>query len=318
MSDDKIENPISYSQLQALEDDFEDVELELLRHQAKLSKDIYAKREAVISQIPSFWPLVLEQSPPELDEYIQPTDSAVLLSSLTKLSVERFELPSGGDPRSLAIRFEFAENEYFSDSVLEKKFWWRHHRDGWAGLVSEPVKINWKSKDKDLTGGMLDLVIQVAAEEKAAGKKTSEADSDAKKALREAMDNTGLGGVSFFAWFGFRGRDVSEEESKEAYKLELEKRKKRKAGEEVDEEDEEDDEADDDLDYEWEVFPIADDIAVAIAEDVWPGAIKYFLAAQENDALSDLEFEESDEEMAEGEDEDAAEDHPSKKRKADE
>lgn len=29
MSDDKIENPISYSQLQALEDDFEDVELEL-------------------------------------------------------------------------------------------------------------------------------------------------------------------------------------------------------------------------------------------------------------------------------------------------
>lgn len=282
---------------------------------------------------------MLEQSPPELDEYIQPTDSAVLLSSLTKLSVERFELPSGGEPRSLAIRFEFAENEYFSDSVLEKKFWWRHHRDGWAGLVSEPVKINWKSKDKDLTGGMLDLVIQVAAEEKAAGKKTSEADSDAKKALREAMDNTGLGGVSFFAWFGFRGRDVSEEESKEAYKLELEKRKKRKAGEEVDEEDEEDDEADDDLDYEWEVFPIADDIAVAIAEDVWPGAIKYFrkfltlfftvvtrynsnmvstVAAQENDALSDLEFEESDEEMAEGEDEDAAEDHPSKKRKADE
>ena len=47
--------------------------------------------------------------------------------------------------------------------------------------------------------------------------------------------------------------------------------------EDEDEEDEdEEDEADDDLDYEWEIFPIADDIAVCIAEDVWPGAIKYF------------------------------------------
>ena len=218
---------------------------------------------------------MLEQAPAEIDEYIQPTDSAVLLNSLTKLSVERFELPSGGDPRSIAIRFEFSENEYFSDSVLEKKFWWRYHKDGWAGLVSEPVKINWKSKDKDLTAGMLDLVIKSHDEEKKAGKKLTEEDSETKKALREAMDNTGLGGVSFFAWFGFKGRDVSEAESQEAYKLELEKRKKRKAGEEVDEEDEED-EADDDLDYEWEIFPIADDIAVCIAEDVWPGAIKYF------------------------------------------
>jgi hypothetical protein len=29
MSDEKVENPVSYSQLQDLEDDFEDVELEL-------------------------------------------------------------------------------------------------------------------------------------------------------------------------------------------------------------------------------------------------------------------------------------------------
>ncbi len=40
------------------------------------------------------------------------------------------------------------------------------------------------------------------------------------------------------------------------------------------------------------------------------------VTAQEHDALSDLEFEESDEEMGDDEDEDAAEDHPSKKRKA--
>ena len=38
MSDDKIENPVSYSQLQDLEDDFEDVELELRKFFSHLSQ----------------------------------------------------------------------------------------------------------------------------------------------------------------------------------------------------------------------------------------------------------------------------------------
>ncbi|KAJ4145922.1 hypothetical protein LMH87_004753 [Akanthomyces muscarius] len=312
MSDDKIENPVSFSKLQELEDDFEDVEVELLRQQAKLTADLYTKRAQVIADIPNFWPLVLEQSPADLDEYIQPTDSAVLLNSLTDLSVERFELASGGDPRSIAIKLTFGPNEYFSDTTLEKKFWWRYAKDGWAGLVSEPVKINWKSKDKDLTQGLLDLVCQVRAAERQlpAGKKLDD-DAEPKKSLLAQMEATGLGGVSFFAWFGFCGRNVSAEESKEAFKEEQAKRQKRKAGEEVDEDDDEDD--DDDFDeYDTEIFPTADDVAVCIAEDVWPNAIKYFITAMEHDALSDMDFEESDEEMEEAD----GEEHTSKKRKA--
>lgn len=217
---------------------------------------------------------MLEQSPSEIDEYIQPTDSAVLLNSLVDVSVERFELAAGGDPRSIAIKLTFSENEYFADKTLEKKFWWRYAKDGWAGLVSEPVKISWKSKDKDLTQGMLDLVCQLRAAEQAAGKKLDD-DAEPKKSLLAQMSATGLGGVSFFAWFGFSGRNVSAAESAEAFKEEQSKRQRRKAGEDVDEDDDEDD--DDDFDeYETEIFPTADDVAVCIAEDVWPNAIKYF------------------------------------------
>src|ERR1700751_2523123 len=80
-----------------------------VRQQDKLCKDIYAKRAEVITKIPQFWPLVIEQAPPDVDEYIQPSDSALLLHSLTNLTVERFELPQG-DPRSVSIKWEFKEN----------------------------------------------------------------------------------------------------------------------------------------------------------------------------------------------------------------
>lgn len=240
-----------------------------VRQQEKLTKDIYAKRQEVVNKIPQFWPLVLEQSPPDIDEYIQPQDSALLLSALTNLTVERFELPNG-DPRSVSFKWEFSENEYFENKVLEKKFWWRNAKDGWAGLVSDPVDIKWK-EGKDLTNGMLGLVQKVWEDEKAG--KTGE--TETTKKLLALMEETGLGGVSFFAWFGFRGRKISPEEDKEASKIAQEKRQLRKAGKEV-EDDDDDDEDDDEDEYELEIFPTADDVAVCIAEDVWPGAIKYF------------------------------------------
>jgi hypothetical protein len=267
----EAENPVSYEQLEELEDDFEDVELEMLRYQHKLSKDLYAKREKVVSQIPSFWPLAIEQCPPDIDEYIQPADANLLLNHLTGLTVERFELPDG-DPRSVSIKWEFSENEFFENKTLEKKFWWRNALDKWSGHVSEPVEIKWK-EGKDLTNGMLALSKQIFDEE-AAGK-TEE--TEAKKKLKEQIDETGLGSLSFFAWFGFRGRKISADEHKEATKKDEERRKNIKAGKKVEEMEEDDDEDDDDLDeYEYEIFPTGDDLAICIAEDLWPNAIKYF------------------------------------------
>ncbi|KAF7559044.1 hypothetical protein G7046_g5111 [Stylonectria norvegica] len=295
---------ITFEQLQDIEDDFEEVEVEILRQQDKLTKDIYAKRQEIIAKIPQFWPLVLEQAPMDIDEYIQPSDSALLLNSLVSLSVDRFELPHG-DPRSISIKWGFKENEYFEDTILEKKFWWRRSNDGWAGLVSEPVDIKWK-KGKDLTSGLLGLVKKVWEDEKA-GK---DGETATTKALKAQIESTGLGGLSFFAWFGFRGRNVSAAEDKEAYKKEQERRKLRKAGKETDAPDDDDEDEDE---YELEIFPTADDLAVCIVEDIWPSAIKYFTNAQEQDEMSDMDFE-SDDEM--DEDTEGKDDPPNKKRKA--
>jgi len=259
-----------------------------VRQQIKLTKPLYLTRQKAVAQIPNFWPLVLEQAPPEIDQYIQPSDSGLLLTFLTSLSVTHFEESDlSADPRSVAIRWEFAENEHFENKVLEKKFWYRRTDYGWAGLVSEPVEIKWKSKEKDLTGGLLGLVIECWEEEQTqnlgsnGAKKPNKGITEKQRILKKKIENTGMGGMSFFAWFGFIGRRVTAEQSREATRLENEKVEKRKNGVKAEvskpeTEKEEDDDEDEDLSYELEIFPDGDDIAVAITEDLWPGAIKYF------------------------------------------
>jgi hypothetical protein len=264
------------------------IECPLVRQQVNLTTPLYARRHKTVSQIPNFWPLVLEQAPPDIDQYIQPSDSALLLSSLTSLSVRHFQLEEApaGDPRSVSIRWEFAENEYFEDEVLEKRFWYRRARDGWCGLVSEPVPICWR-KGKDLTGGLLDLVwkawdAELAREEAGSGSSPSgesakEAMSVEQKALKKKIDQTGMGGLSFFAWFGFIGRRVSAKESEEATRREAERREGRRQGQKIESPVENDgEESGENVGMSLEIFPDGDDLAVAITEDLWPGAIKYF------------------------------------------
>ncbi|KAI0433054.1 nucleosome assembly protein [Xylaria sp. FL1042] len=326
----------TYEGLANLEREFEDVETEIIRQQYALSKPLYEKREKLVAKIPNFWPLVIEQAPPDIDQYIQPSDSAVLLSSLQSISVSHFELENGGkgDPRSISIKMEFSENEYFEDTVLEKKFWYRRAKAGHAGLVSEPVPIKWKA-GKDLTQGLLDLTVKVweqdkkdsqangASKDKKAKTKPENWTAD-QKALRAKIDTYGLGGVSFFCWFGYRGDNISAQESAIAVEEDKKRRADKAAGkvselEEAEEEEEdEDDEEEDPMAL--EIFPDGDDMAVAFSEDLWPSAIKYFTQAQEADAISDLDFEddeEMDEDEGEGEGEDDGDEAPPlKKRKA--
>ncbi|CAH0024143.1 unnamed protein product [Clonostachys rhizophaga] len=310
--EEKPSLPVSFEQLAELEDDFEQVDLELTRVQDKLTKDLYVKREKIIADIPHFWNSVFEVAPEEFEHAFKETDGELLLS-LKNLFVTRFDLPEG-DPRSFSIKWEFEENAFFEDSVLEKKFIYRQSPKGdVSGLVSEPVKIHWKP-GKDLTNGLTDLVLKVHAEEKA-GKADEE--TDAKKELKKKIEDTPLGDLSFFTWFAFRGPRITEEEHKESLKKEEEKRQLRKAGKPVeDDEMEEDEEDEDDLfdkAYEYEPYPAADDQALCIAEDIWPDAIKLYLQSQEDDILS--EFEDLDDEDEEMEEDDKAE-PASKKRKA--
>ncbi len=194
-----------------------------------------------MARISNFWTTVFDHD--IIAQYVQPCDFPLLLVSLKSLSVSRFELDmdeTNGDPRSFAIRFEFAKNAYFEDTVLEKRFWWCQS----LGFVSEHVEISWKD-GKDLTEGLLAL-----------------AKAGNQKALKNKINEIGVSNVSFFAWFGYTGEDVSAEESME----------EDDEDNEMDEMDEDDSEDRDGLG----IFAAGEKLASIVAEDLWPRALKYY------------------------------------------
>lgn len=282
-----------------------------VRQEVLVKLPLYKKRHELVAQIPNFWPLVFEQAPTDIDEFIQPSDSSLLLTSLASFSVSRFEFGDGhhGDPRSLSFRFEFNENDHFEDRVIEKNFWQRKCKDGWSGLVSEPVEIRWKN-GKDLTGGLLGMVKKVwdaqQSGQKTGGLKPTELTPD-ERALKKKIANTGLGGMSFFAWFGYVGRLVSAEESREAVEVARQERLARQAGNAPisNGDDDEVEDGDGDEENALEIFPEGENLAIALSEDLWPNAIKYFTTAQEQDEVSDDDFESEAGDEKDGEEETA-------------
>lgn len=229
---------------------------------------------------------MFEQAPPEIDNFIQPSDSKVFAECLDTFEVSRFELNDPkGSPRSFLLKFGFKENEYFEDKVLEKKFWFRNSQD-WAGLVSEPVKIHWK-KGKDLTGGLTDAAYKFGEARKKLNADSSDMAARKKetqlpeyKELSEKIETSLESSISFFGLFAFVSgyRWVTAEESEKVEKEEKARMEKLKRGEHIDDDDE--DEEEDPQDYqEIEVFPGGDEIVTILAEDMWPNAIKYYSRA---------------------------------------
>ncbi|KAJ5775206.1 uncharacterized protein N7511_000217 [Penicillium nucicola] len=347
---ERIEMPsipeAALKQIAILEEQFARAEVEQLRNTVKLTQPLIEKRASVIKMPdvqPEFWMRVFASAPPEIDEYILPTDAEALGEVLVNMTVERFELDAqcNGEPRSLRFTFEFKtgeENPYFTNDKLVKNFYWRQEVSKtssgrtrtWEGLVSEPVRINWK-KDMDLTRGLLDAACDLSDAEKKKGgdrrklpefaslvQKVEEVDA-AAEAGEDEEDDEGMPspvGMSFFGFFGFRGRDVSAAQSKEAAK-EIEARwAKVQKGEDIaeggDSDDEEEDIDEDGLE-DAEIFPDGDDLAVAIAEDLWPDALRYYV--QSYQAADDLEDMDLEMEELDGMDEDEDEESESRPRK---
>lgn len=285
-----------------------------MRKSVPLLTPLFKKRNEIISSPEvqgDFWIRVFASAPADIDEYILPTDAAILGAALKNLTVERFEVDANGngEPRSLRFTFDFQageENPFFENTQLVKEFYWRKEvtkttsgkRSVWEGLVSEPVRINWK-KDMDVTKGLLDAACDLYDAEKKGGdrkklpqwealvKKVAEAEAEADAEEEEdddedePMNPVSPAGVSFFAFFGYRGRDVSAEKSRESFKEEEERWAKISRGEKVegedddDEEDDEDDELFDDLE-DAEIFPDGEELAISIAEDLWTDAMRYY------------------------------------------
>ncbi|PWY86494.1 hypothetical protein BO94DRAFT_493248 [Aspergillus sclerotioniger CBS 115572] len=326
-----------------VEEEFVRAEVEQLRQSTLLLRPLFEKRSQVIAEPDvrdTFWTRVMLNAPAEVEEHITMTDATILATTLKNLTVERFDIDEKGqgEPRSFRLTFEFRtgdENPYFENEKLVKDFHWRKqvlttsngHKRTWDGLVSEPVRINWK-KDQDPTKGLLDAACDLAEAEKKGGdrkklpefakvvKIRDEIEAAEEQDIDEdEMPEEGPGGMSFFAFFGYRGSDVTAEHSQNATKEDNERFEKLLKGEPVEGEDEDDDEDDDIEDdfEEVEVFPAGDELAVAIAEDLWPNALKYYVTDQ---SIEDLDFDESELDLsADEEDEEEEDARPRKKTK---
>ncbi|KAI4257758.1 MAG: hypothetical protein LQ352_001533 [Teloschistes flavicans] len=277
-----------YSTLARIEEQLADIELANLRRTYTVTRPKFLERAIAIGAIPDFWATVIDEAPAEIDQRIQPRDVPAL-NCLIGIDVERFEVLDAerGEPRSIKLTFCFKTNQWFHDETIEKKLFWRMSKNGWSGLVSEPVRIRWK--ERDLTDGLLDMAVNLW--EKETDFKQKQVNGQARASIEatnefiglvEKVQQTPQDAISIFALFGFRGHQISAKESAEA----MERKQRMVDGTEEWEE----------LDDETlplpdtEIFPHGEEVAVAFSEDLYPGATQYFTAGKERDAkISDDE-----------------------------
>jgi hypothetical protein len=317
---DVVIDPQTIKELHLFEAAISDVDTEVTAKQYLMSRDIFAARQNTIAKIPSFWAVTFDNAATELEAAVTPGDLEVFSKALTSLEVTRPEIPASakpsdlgldkfGEPRSLRFTFRFADNEWFADRELSKTFYFRYGKDGSAGLVSEPIKVHWKSPDKDLTKGLTDAALAFWNAQKAdpsqqldgvlANEARHARDAAAKnmpeyQALAKKLENDVEGTLSFFNFFSYRGRWISAAEHTQAKNDLLAKRRAAQAGEEVEDDDEDDDDDDEDFTEEAvETFPAGHEVAVTIAEDIYPNAIDYFMG---NTIDSDIDIDDDDDE----------------------
>ncbi len=236
-------------------------------------RPLYTKRQQIISRIPDFWSTVFLCPPPQIAQYIQPSDID-LLTHVTSFRVERPEINesgTSGDPRSLRIIFEFGPNDIIEDKQLVKELRYRHAKKGSReGLVSDPVPIKWKNRKKDLTRGLGPCAVSLFEAEKAVRLQIrgEEVDAVSRAGLWQnervlqglrTMEELGQERLGFFAWFYYRGVDLAapdpEVDSREA--------------------EEDDAESDDDL-RDVEIYPDGYDLANFFAEHLWEDAVDIY------------------------------------------
>ncbi|KAI0437395.1 hypothetical protein F4803DRAFT_157518 [Xylaria telfairii] len=316
---DVVIDPQTIKELHLFEAAIADVDTEVTAKQYLLSRDIFAARQKTIAKIPSFWAVTFDNAASELEAAVTPGDLEVFSAALTSLEVTRPEIPASakpsdlgldkfGEPRSLQFTFRFADNEWFSDKELTKIFYFRYGKDGSAGLVSDPIKINWKSPEKDLTQGLSDAALAFWNAQKAdpsqnldgvlANDARHARDTAAKKipeyqSLAKKLESNVEGALSFFNFFSYRGRWISTAEHVQAKAELLAKRKAAQAGNDMEEDDDDDDDDEDFTEEAVETFPAGHEVAVTIAEDIFPNAIDYFMG---NTIDSDIEIDDDDDE----------------------
>ncbi|KAF3247150.1 hypothetical protein TWF217_009797 [Orbilia oligospora] len=222
----------AFGALGDLELEFEKAEIEVLKYQIKTTAPLYERRNPLTSQIPEFWPTVLEATP-DFDQHVTPKDVPAF-ATITSLNIIR---PNPEEPRDFIIElgFDKEKNQWFEDDVIRKQFWWRGVEGVWSGLVSEPVEIRWKH-NKDLSDGETTRVYDewkakkeekegkgkgkgkgkaTSSKGKGKGKETTTSSSstttksgeEEKENKKASLEERLKGGQpSFFTWFAWVGR----------------------------------------------------------------------------------------------------------------
>jgi len=265
-----------FNQLAELEREFDKVDVEILRETTIKQSPLYDKRNAITSAISGFWPHVFEDASSSLgfDEHITPEDAEVL-AHLTELNVTRPNAEKG-DPRDIEFRFTFKDNDYMPAQTVTKLFTYQDGRPGSPGLISTPTKIEWKDT-KDLTFGVNKAAIEAFEERKAkAQDKKAKLGGKEQELLRLLNKNS----QSFFTWFSYTGshRDLNEDD---------------------DDIEDLDDEDEGGITRPVDPFPFGDELAIQLAEDVFPHAVKYFTSSleetdDEDDADIDLDSDDGE------------------------
>ncbi|KAL8783287.1 MAG: hypothetical protein Q9213_004721 [Squamulea squamosa] len=275
-----------YDTLALIETQLAAIELDYLRKTYIATRPKFLERATAIRAIPDFWSTVLDEAPAEIDQRIQPRDVPVL-SCLTSIDIERFEIKDAdnGEPRSIKITLNFKPNEWLCDNQIEKRFYWRMSHNGWSGLVSEPVNVRWKNKD--LTDGLLDLAVNLRKKEldleAYALPKEHIYTTEEYQVLLKKVQRTPQDAISIFGFLGFRGHHISAAESAASTR-----RKQDVVGGST---------RMGSLDEgtpplpDSEIYPHGEEVAVALSEDLYPGATHYFTTAKGRDAkVSDEEL----------------------------
>jgi nucleosome assembly protein 1-like 1 len=143
-------------QYSSLKDQFVAELLQLHLKYDELYTPIFEERRKIVNVepngIPQFWRTVLSQSELGVD-MIQERDLDSL-NYITDVRVQTWSNISDEDENKrsgFTISFYFAENPYFTNSVLTKKFFYDMHHDLDIVGKSEGTTIDWKSEEQNLT-----------------------------------------------------------------------------------------------------------------------------------------------------------------------
>ncbi|PWN51230.1 hypothetical protein IE53DRAFT_58711 [Violaceomyces palustris] len=139
------------TKVDALLKEFQKTEIEIMKHELKLTEPLFKKRAEIVADVKDFWFQALVNCM-ATNVYIDDVDHEAL-SHLSNITVER-DLE---DPRAASVTFEFRENPYFTNASLTKKFTLAPDavslEDDFNFVehtVPEKTEIDWKSDDKNL------------------------------------------------------------------------------------------------------------------------------------------------------------------------